>query len=485
MISGQYWDLFDDGAAQQLDAAAVQLLEKGGVRVHHKRLLAQLAAAGCRTSTTDGRCRVPEKLVREAVSRLGGRAHQGVELPVGWNPQHRLSHGGSHPHILEWPECRRRLATRRDVCDMAMMAHVLDEFDRVGKVLTCSEVDQRVEPLWATLQVAQITDKPIGGGEIFYADYVEPLMRMAEVLTGKPDDTTLIAACDCFIAPLTLDGAQAECFLEKRRLGIENVPCTMPISGLSAPVTVAGTVAVALAELLAGWVLGYVVRPDLPAGGIAASGSLDMRTATPSFGSPEALLQDCAVVQVCRRLYGIEVWAATTYVDAKTPGLEAAFQKMLPLAAAPFGTGLGVGGDGLLSAGQDYSPVQQLLEHEMAKAVERLVGTFETSDETLAVELILDRLGGPSTNFVETEHTLRHFRSEQWYPRWLDRSLWRGEQQERDAEHRMLAEIDRYCRDAIASYEPPQLDRPKIEELRRIFLSAEKRLLGANTTPLP
>ena len=308
---------------------------------------------------------------------------------------------------------------------------------------------------------------------------------MGEVLSGKPGDTSLVASCDFFIAPLIFDRTQAECFLEKRRFGIGNVPGTMPVSGMSAPVTLAGTVAVALAELMAGWVFGYVVNPELPAGGIVASGSLDMHSATARFGSPEALLQDVTVVQACRRLYGIRVWAATNYVDAKRPGLEAAFEKMFALAGAPFGTDFAPGGGGLLSAGQDYSPVQHMLDAEMEKAVERFRGTFEVSDETLALDLIGKMVRQGSTNFLETDHTLRHFRAEQWYPRWFDRSLWQGPEAELQAEGRMLERVDRYWRDAVARYVPPAADKARLSELRRIFLAAERRILGANVTPLP
>lgn len=482
MIRGEYWQLQDDAAMARLDAAAVRLLTRGGCRIEHDGMLDLLEAASCRIDRGARRCYFPEKLLREAVEHLGWDCPGSVEMPAGWNPQPHLGHDGSYPHLLDWPGGNRRLATRQDVVDMAKMAHVLDEFGRVGKVLTCSEVDQRIEPLWAALQLAQVTDKPIGGGEIFHADYIEPLVRMGEVLSGKAGDTSLIASCDFFIAPLIFDGAQAECFLAKRRLGMTNMPGTMPISGISAPVTIAGAVTVALAELLAGWTLGYVVDPDLPASGIVSSGSLDMRTLAACFGSPEALLQDTTVVHCCRRLYGIQVWAATGYVDCKRPGLEAVFQKMLPLAAAPMGTGLGCGGGGLLSAGQDYSPVQHMLDLEIAQATQRFWGHFEVNDETIAVDEIEKMLGRTQTNFLDTDHTLRHYALEQWYPRWFDRSPWQGREHETTCERKMLQRIDDYCKDAIRRYQPPDLDRERLTELRRIFLAAEREILGENVT---
>lgn len=484
MRVGQYWQLHDDAALRRMDEAALRLLTKSGCRVEHEGLLNLLEGAGCRVEASAMRCVFPERLVRDAIEHVGGHADEEVAVPSGWNPQHRLEQSGSFPHLLEWPSGRRRLAATQDIVDMARTAHVLDEFESIGRVLVCSDVNPRIEPLWTTLTLAQTTDKPIRGGEIFYPQYIEPLVRMGEVLSGRQKDTSLVNSCDFFISPLLFDRRQAECFLEKRRFGIKNVPGTMPISGMSAPVTPAGAVTVAVAELMAGWVFGYVVDPELPAGGIVASGSLDMSTASACFGSPEALLQDMTTVQICRRLHNIPIWAAVDYVDCKRPGLEAVFQKMYPLVSAPFGTAARFCGSGLLSAGQDYSLVQHLLDAEMARAVERFWGGFEVTEETIALRLIEEMVEKKDTSFLEADHTIRHFKQEQWYPKWFGRGPWRDAVYELEAEHRMLERIDRYCKDSIQRYQQPDTDASKIRELRRIFQSAERQILGDNTTPV-
>jgi len=462
----------------------VRLLTGTGCRIEHEGMLRMLEGAGCRVDYSARRSFFPEKLLREALAHLAQQPASGVEIPGGWSPQLHLYQGGNYPHLLEWPSGQRRLATPQDVVDIAKLGHVLDEFSTVGKTLTTSAVDQRVEPLWSALTLSRITDKPLCGGEIFYPETVEPLVRMGEVITGAPGDALLVASCDFFISPLILDGKQAACFLEKRRVGLQNVPATMAISGISSPVTLAGTVTVALAEMIAGWTIGYVVDPTLPAGGITATGSLDMRTMAACFGSPEALLQDATIVQAARRLYGLPVRAAVGYVDCKRPGLEAVFQKMLPLVAAPLGLSRLPAGGGLLPAGQDYSPVQHLLDAEMTQAVNRFWGSYEVDEDTLALELIEKVCRAGKTDFLSTDHTLAHYRAEQWYPRWLDRSPWQNTEYETHAEREMLERIDRYCRDAIARYEPSDLDQEKLSELERIFRAYERQLLGEKVTPL-
>lgn len=476
MITGEYWKMHDDDTIKEIDRAALYLLSEGGARIEHDGLLDLLKSAGCRIDRSAKRCFFTEKLVRDTVEHAGRKATNEVRILAGWSPQARLYHGGSFPHLLEWPDCKRRLATKEDIHDMAKMAHVFPEFAEVGRVLTCAEVDPKIEPLWTTFELAKITDKKIGGGEIFFPQYIEPLVRMGEVLSGKANDASLVAACDFWIAPLIMDPLQAECFIEKRKFGLECMIGTMPVSGMSAPVTIAGTVALTVAELLAGWVLGYLVNPEVPVSGIVATGSLDMRTMSACFGSPEAVLQNVTTVNVIRRLYGISsTWAAVNYTDCKVPGFLAAFNKMYPLSAAPFGTNRTLVADGLLSAGQDYSPVQQLLEFEMNQAIERFWGHFEVNGETLACDLTLAMMKRKDTNFLEEEHTLEHFRTEQWYPRWMDRTQYRGDLIEAESEIKMMQRIDQHIKDAIRKYEPPEIDQVKIKELERIYLNFAKQ----------
>jgi trimethylamine--corrinoid protein Co-methyltransferase len=58
--------------------------------------------------------------------------------------------------------------------------------------------------------------------------------------------------------------------------------------------------------------------------------------------------------------------------------------------------------------------------------VRRILGGIEVSTETIALEVI-DQVG-PDGNFLEQDHTLRHFR-ENWYPTLLNRTSYAAWQQ--------------------------------------------------------
>jgi trimethylamine:corrinoid methyltransferase-like protein len=193
-----------------------------------------------------------------------------------------------------------------------------------------------------------------------------------------------------------------------------------------------------------------------------------------SFGSPEAILQNLTVVQAARRLYGIDVWPAHVYTDCKTPGIQAMIEKMFPMFCFPFEGKLSdTGALGLLSAGQDYSPVQQLLELDVQGGINRLLGTYEVSDKTLGLDLFEKVKKEGLKIFLELDHTLENYKSEQWYPRWLDRQIWQTDEIERTREQKMLNEIDAYWKDAVKRYKKPDIDEKRLNEARKVLKAAE------------
>lgn len=476
MIRGQLWELIDDEQLRRIEDAAFCLLTKKGARVQHEGMLRQLEAAGCKAETGTQHCYFSEKLLRDALEHFGGEPQLQVELPGNWTPQRRMGTGGSYPHFLEWPAGERRLATKQDITDIAKMAQVLDEFTGVGQTLTCAEVDARIEPIWNIVARMPLTDKPLGGGEVMHAENVRYLVELGEIYSGTPGDARFVASCNFSVAPLVFGRRCIECMIEKTKYKVPHVPGTMPVSGLSAPVTIAGTVAVCVAELVGGWAMCYLLDPDRPASAIVSSGSLDMRTSRACFGSPEAHLQDVATVQLCKRLYGINISAALGYVDCKYPGLEAVFEKMLLLVAAPFMGGYGCGASGLLCAGEAYSPVQQLLELDIATAAGRFASSFDVTDETLALD-IFDEVGiGTGQTFLNTLHTARNYQSQQWYPEWFDRHIWQGDDVERKSERQMLEAIDAKWKSAVVRWEPPDVDEDKLKAMQEVLEKAEREM---------
>jgi len=478
-MRGQF-SLLSDGELRQLSGAAFDLLGRVGMKVEHEEILAALARLGCQVDEAAFHVSFPSHVLEATLRHYGeGPVEQYEVEPPGEDASWSLI-GGVQPHFLDWPAGRRRLATREDLLRLVKMAHVLPEFRAVGLPLVDCTAPQEIEPILSRALVMKHTDKPFAGSEVIHASNVKYLVELADIEAEGKARNTGVATCNFVIAPLRMARRACECVVEKFRFDIPFIAGTMPISGLSAPGTVAGTAAVALAEVLGCFVVARALRPDLPVGAIVASGSLDMRTARACFGSPEATLQDVACSQVAHRIWGVRrVGPAYGYIDAKTPGIQATYEKLFKmLIAFPFTGNIG-GWEGLLSAGQDYCPTQHMLDGEIASSIHRFKRGIEVNAETLALEVVEEVGLGSGKSFLEHDHTAAHARSEFWMPELLERTRWRGEAEELAAERELLERADAKWRAAVERYEPPDIPAEKLRAIDEVVERARRDLLGS------
>jgi trimethylamine--corrinoid protein Co-methyltransferase len=150
---------------------------------------------------------------------------------------------------------------------------------------------------------------------------------------------------------------------------------------------------------------------------------LDMRTGIYACGRPEKEICNVAMVQMARR-YGASYRGHTGHSDAKRPSVEAGFQRALNSIPTLMACGHTTISCGQLSVDEVFSPLQLIIDDEMVSALKRFMRGFEVNEETLALEVI--REVGPGGNFLATDHTASHFRSELWEPRVFEREMLSG-----------------------------------------------------------
>ena len=146
--------------------------------------------------------------------------------------------------------------------------------------------------------------------------------------------------------------------------------------------------------------------------------------------------------------------------------------QLLPLPAAIFASG----GQGTLEAGQIFSPVQFILERELSEGFWRLGQGIVVDDENLALDVI-DAIGpGERGSFLETDHTLHHYR-QAWFPKMLYRGPYEGDAVEHGRDRQMLEAASHRFKEAIARYAAPEIDPGKVKELNKIVEKAKGALI--------
>jgi trimethylamine:corrinoid methyltransferase-like protein len=263
------------------------------------------------------------------------------------------------------------------------------------------------------------------------------------------------------------------------------MPCgtsTEPVSGISSPVTRAGTVVVGAAEILAGWAAVFALNPEAYMSGNIQSGVVDMPSGNVHFGSPEPLLQDLGCVELFRRRFGGHVGVAAdgNYTSGKFPGHQAAFERLLDalMVEAHMGHRTQIA-SGLLDSGKMWSPLQLLIDREMESLLQRFEQGIPVSGEEIALDVITSVGSGIGRSYLETEHTLKHYRKSLWFGRLMDRSVWQGDEAEINTNPRLLQRAQAQFNEVMARYTKPEVDEDKLALVRQVVQRARKDLVGA------
>jgi trimethylamine---corrinoid protein Co-methyltransferase len=189
--------------------------------------------------------------------------------------------------------------------------------------------------------------------------------------------------------------------------------------GASGPVTLAGAIAVANAECLAGLVMHQLRSPGAPFIYGACVSPLDMRTTVFSYGAPEWRVADAVLSQLSQR-YNLPIFGTAGATDAGAidaqSGAEWAYSLLL---CALAGTNL-IHDVGYMASGMTGSLEALVVCDEIIGMVKSTVNGFDISDDTLVLDLV--NKVGPGGHFMGEDHTLEHFRNAIWYPTVFDRN---------------------------------------------------------------
>ena len=202
--------------------------------------------------------------------------------------------------------------------------------------------------------------------------------------------------------------------------------------GANAPVTLSGAVTLNLAEQLALHILNWALSGEKSLSLNAAIAVLDMRTTIRPFGGPEMATTNLMTAQIARH-YGVRFNGQAGLTDSMLPSVESGAQKALSAIPTLLAGGSIWLDAGLLGIDEVVSPIQLILDNELASALKHFTNEFEISEESIGLETILE--SGPGGQYLDKIHTARYFRQEHWNPSLWNRRMrqaWLAEGAQRD-----------------------------------------------------
>ncbi|MFU8771543.1 MAG: trimethylamine methyltransferase family protein, partial [Anaerolineales bacterium] len=258
------------------------------------------------------------------------------------------------------------------------------------------------------------TSKPI----VFVCDDLadcETIVAMAAVPAGGIDALRINPTLLLYSEPTTpLQHSQTATakllYMAEQQIPIVHSPA--PMMGGTAPMSLAGGLALGNAEVLSSLVLHQLKHPGAPFVYGQGLHHIDMKTTISVYGAPEYQIARVLVAEM-GRYYGLPTWGYAGHSDSCTMDEQAAADSAFSvLIALLTGTNL-VHDVGYLEAGLTTSPEMIVFTAEMIAMMRQFTQGIPLDSETLALEVI--HQVGPGGEFMSNDHTLRHYR-DMWMP---------------------------------------------------------------------
>ncbi|KPK24505.1 MAG: hypothetical protein AMJ70_01765 [Dehalococcoidia bacterium SG8_51_3] len=411
-----------------IHAAALEILEKVGFKMEHAGALEMLTDAGCRVVEGD-RLTLPAHLVEAA---LGSAPKQIVLYDQRGNEAMSLEDGncfygtGSDATFtLDLETGQRRRVVLQDV---ANFARLVDGLKNIAFAMSMGNPENvPVEDIYVHVfaEMVENTNKPI----VFIADRgrdISEIYQIAcQVVGGEEElrNRPFLLSYSEAISPLRFPENIMEKLIFCAQKGI---PICLPSgsnAGGGAPVTLAGALALGIAENMVGLVVHQLAGRGSPFLFGPNVSTLDMKSTVVSYGCPEWSLTQAALADMRDELYGLPIWAYAGASDAKIMDAQAGVESMFSIITSMLSRCNVIHDVGFLEYGNTSSLEMVVMADELIAMSRFFTEGIQVNQETLALEAIARVAGGgPGSIFLMDDHTFEHFMQAQFLPLLLDRS---------------------------------------------------------------
>jgi trimethylamine--corrinoid protein Co-methyltransferase len=418
------FQVFSADQVEEMHYGTLEVLRRTGVKVLVAEAREMLRKAGC---WIDGEVvRFPSHLVewavRTAPSRvvLCDRNGQPAMEMEGYKTY--FGTGSDCPNVIDAYTGERRQGRLQDVANFARLADALPNIDFVMCMTIAQELDQATSDVHHFEAMLNHTTKPICF-TAWNVDNLKDIVEICEVVAGGAEAFRRSPFAILYSEPVSplqhiVEGTTKLMYVAEKGLPVVYTPGMA--FGATAPVTSAGGLLVANAELLSGLVIAQLAREGTPfvyGGGVAI---MDMLYMGVVYAAPEFLVNMGALCDIAR-YYQLPVFSFGGCSDAKVFDQQASLEGTLWILTTAL-TGGNMSHDvGYVNSGLTACMEMVVMSDEVIGLVRRIMGGIEVTEETMALDVI-DRVG-PGGHFLGEEHTRQHFR-ENWYPTLINRTTY-------------------------------------------------------------
>lgn len=415
-------NLMTEDQMDEIHSKTIDVLERVGVKVHEEESLKLLGDNGARVE--GNLVKIPGWMVKKALSTAPTKVN--VYSRDG-NPAMSLENGNIYygtgsdtPNTIDVETGEQRKAVKKDTVNATIVSDALENIDFVMSLALASDVKTETSDLHHFEAMIRNTAKPV----LFTAHHRQGLLDiidMAAICTGGKDRLKERPFLVLYAEPTSPLGHTREA-LEKLLSCAENeVPVTYApavMLGATGPVTKAGALVVANAELLSGLVIHQLKNSGAPFIYGGGTPPMDMQTSICSYGSPDRDVGCTSLVKLAQ-YYDLPVFTTAGCSDAQTFDQQAGMEVGFNLLISGLAGGNLIHDLGYIGVGMTSSLEQLCLCNEAVNNVKFYLQGVDVRPETLALDII--EKVGPGGNFITEKHTLQNFKQEMAFTDLLNR----------------------------------------------------------------
>lgn len=472
LIGGKY-SLLRQEEIERIHKSALWVLEEVGVRIDDEHFLVLFEEAGANTNKNERLVKLPPRIVEEFVGIAPGEV-----LLAGRNPENDLlvggrrvylGTGGAAIHILDLETGKPRDPILQDQHNLAWLTENLENVHFYQCPVVCTDIPKDVLSINSFYAALAGTRKNVQESATD-SQAAQDIIEMAAMIAGGEEalrERPFISfVTSWMISPLRLDIGTSRVLETAASRGIPVALSSAPVTGSTAPATLAGLLTLVHAEELFGITLAQIVREGTPVLYGPVPAVANMRNMAYLGGAVETGMMNAAAVQMANYI-NVPIYSDAGQTDSKLPDIQAGYEKGVNILQVAMAGGNYIHhAAGMLESMLTVSYEQFVIDNDINGMALRALQGIKVNDDTLALDVI--KAVGPGGNYLTQRHTLKYARSDEFYiPSGADRDS-RAEWEKaggKDARER-AREIVR----GILNHERPQLIPTKIDsQIRRRF----------------
>ncbi len=398
-----------------IHSQSLRLLEELGVLVRSKPVLQLLEGKGAIVDHDAMTAKIPANVIDCAldtapkeITLCGRDPRNDIRLPATDYPY--SVNNGLAVFIVDKDTGEYRDCNSDDLADFMQLSDALDGVDFVWPALAAKDKPphaQTLHELWITMQN---TSKHVQGDAIHGAHNARAQIELASLVVGGEDklkERPIFSVTCCPLAPLSFETGSVEAQVELARGGIPISSMSMSLSGLSAPVTLAGTLTNANAENLASLVITQSACPGAPHIYASDSTPMDMATGNINYAAPEYALISSGLAQMARRYRLPSLVSGFTAMNTGSKEGEAYCRLILGMLSSASETDV-TGGMGSIDDAKGVCFKQLLLDAYAWELSREFLKPVDISEHAIGLDVMKDV--GHSGTFLTHRHTAKNLR---------------------------------------------------------------------------